>query len=149
MSDNEERIESIEEVRAYIQKLNYALDSGAQITLQKDRRVDRERNYMFTNRYTIADLFPDEDPANALRRELRALKVEDYRRTVVDTTYTTRPEFREFGKTYDGKDVYIKIRVELVTSVGGKSVFVMSFHYAEYEFKNGSFPYRENEGGCL
>ena len=149
MSDKEARIESIEEVRAYIRNLNYALDNGAQITIQKERMVDRERDYMYTNRYTIADLFPDEDPVKALRKELRLLRVEDYRRTVVDTSYKTRPEFREFGKIYDGKDVYIKIRVELVTSAGGKSVFVMSFHYAEFEFKNGSFPYRENERGSV
>lgn len=51
---------------------------------------------------------------------------------------------RVFGKNYNGKDVYIKIRVELLksTSYGlGDFIFVMSFHYSTIDFKNIVFPY--------
>lgn len=140
--DENERIESVEEVKAYIQKLNYALDNGAVISVQINRRVDNNRDYRYTNEYTISDLFPDESPAEAMKRELRGLTVRDYRKTLKDTKHRELDEFREFGKKYDGKDVYIKIRVELVNAFGNNSVFVMSFHYAEYKLNEESFPYR-------
>lgn len=52
---------------------------------------------------------------------------------------------RVFGKQYEEKDVYIKIRVELVSAAhasGNNYVFVMSFHFAEMDFKELDFPYR-------
>ena len=53
---------------------------------------------------------------------------------------------RVFGKKYSGKDVYIKIRVELLNArgMGGDNyIFVMSFHFAEEAFIASDFPYRE------
>ena len=51
---------------------------------------------------------------------------------------------REFGKIYAGKgDVYIKIRVELLSGFGNHTTFVMSFHYAEIPFTSAMFPYRK------
>jgi hypothetical protein len=52
---------------------------------------------------------------------------------------------RVFGKQFEEKDVYIKIRVELVSIArvsGNNYVFVMSFHFAEMDFKESDFPYR-------
>lgn len=47
-------------------------------------------------------------------------------------------------KIYNGKDgVYIKIRVELLGTYGTMTTFVMSFHFAEREFKTAMFPYRK------
>ena len=51
---------------------------------------------------------------------------------------------RVFGKKYEEKDVYIKIRVELVRAAhasGNNYVFVMSFHFAEMDFKESDFPF--------
>ena len=56
--------------------------------------------------------------------------------------FPTRSEMREFGKTYNGADVYLKIRVELLTNSFGHTVFVMSFHFAEREFTAEIFPYK-------
>ena len=52
---------------------------------------------------------------------------------------------RVLGKQFEEKDVYIKIRVELVSAAyasGNNYVFVMSFHFSEMEFKESDFPYR-------
>ena len=71
MPDLQQRIETEEEVQSYIEKLRYALSHGAEISFQQDRRVDQERDERYTNRFTVSDLFPDENPADVLREELR------------------------------------------------------------------------------
>lgn len=143
------RIESELEVQAYLQDLKYALSHGATVTFQIDRQVDRNRDPKFTNQFTVADLFPDEDPITALKRELQTLTVEEYMQTVKDLRFPKRSDMREFGKVYDGKgDVYIKIRVELLSLFGNHTTFVMSFHYAEIPFTPDMFPYKKHPGGA-
>ena len=138
------RIESELDVRAYLQNLKYALDHGAKITFQEERLVDQRRDQRYTNRFTVADLFPDENPVVALKRELQKLTVEEYMQTVKDLRFPKRSEMREFGKVYDGKgDVYIKIRVELLSEYGNHTTFVMSFHYATIPFTFEMFHYRK------
>jgi len=84
-----------------------------------------------------------------LKRELQTLTVEEYMQTVKDLRFPNRSEMREFGKVYNGKgDVYIKIRVELLSDFGNPTTFVMSFHYAEVPFKADMFPYRKEKGGA-
>ena len=138
------RIETEQEVIAYIQNLKYALNSGARLEFQARRRVDDEREERFTNQYTVAKLFPLEDPISALRREILSLTPEEYIRTVKDLRFPGRSEMREFGRAYDGEgDIYIKIRVELLGAFGGTTTFVMSFHFAERAFTPDMFPYRK------
>lgn len=63
--------------------------------------------------------------------------------------YIKRSEMRVFGKKYDGKDVYMKIRVELLNAIaagGDNYIFVMSFHFAAAAFADNEFPYRQNRG---
>ena len=144
MADTRARIESELEVRSYLQNLRYALEHNAKVTFQIERQVDQNRDQRYTNQYTVADLFPDENPVFALKRELQTLTVEEYMRTVKDLRFPKRSEMREFGKVYDGKgDVYIKIRVELLSAYGDHTTFVMSFHYAEIPFTPDMFPYRK------
>ena len=127
------RIESELEVKSYIQNLKYALDNGAKITFQVKRFVDENRDEKYTNQYTVDTLFPNENPVEALKRELRTLKVEEYIRTIKDLKFPNRSEMREFGKVYDNKnDVYIKIRVELLDMYGTATTFVMSFHFEKF-----------------
>jgi len=138
------RIETELEVKAYIQDLKLALNSGARLDFQIKRRVDDERDERFTNQYTVNTLFPDENPVEALKRELLSLSVEDYMQTVKDVRFPNRSEMREFGKVYNGNDdVYIKIRVELLGLYGETTTFVMSFHFAEKAFTPEMFPYRK------
>ena len=139
------RIESELEVKAYIQDLKFSLNNGAQIDFQVKRVVDEKRDEKYTNQYTVNRLFPDENPVDALKRELLTLSVEDYMRTVKDTRFPKRSEMREFGKVYNGtEDVYIKIRVELLGLYGNTTTFVMSFHFAEKAFTPEMFPYKKN-----
>lgn len=138
------RIESKIDVEAYIQNLRYALDHGAKVDFQIHRVVDSNRDERYTNLYTVNALFPDDDPADALKRELYTLTEEEYMRTVRDLRFPKRSEMREFGKVYNGKDdVYIKIRVELLGENGRTTTFVMSFHFAEKSFTPEMFPYRK------
>lgn len=138
------RIETEDEIKAYVARMKYALNTNAKITFQINRKVDEERDIKYTNRYTIAELFPDDNPKDVLRRELLALSVKDYQYTVKDDRYPNRSEMRVFGKTYNDDDVYIKIRVELMSTAdcGEHSVFVMSFHFSEIPFSKDDFPYR-------
>lgn len=139
------RIESKQEVAAYIQNLQYALTNGAKIEFQIKRRVDNNRDERYTNQYTINELFSDEDPVEAIKRELLSLSVEEYIRTVKDIRFPKRSEMREFGRVYNEKeDVYIKIRVELLGMYGQTTTFVMSFHFAERPFTQTDFPYKMN-----
>ena len=140
------RIESELEVKAYIQDLKFSLNNGAQIDFQVKRVVDEKRDEKYTNQYTVNRLFPDENPVDALKRELLTLSVEDYMRTVKDTRFPKRSEMREFGKVYNGtEDVYIKIRVELLGLYGNTTTFVMSFHFAEKAFTPEMFPYKKKQ----
>ena len=144
MEQTKTRIESALEVQVYLQNLKYALEHGATVTFQMERRVDQNRDVRHTNKFTVADLFPDEDPVVALKRELQKLTIEEYIQTVKDLRFPKRSEMREFGKVYNGKDdVYIKIRVELLSQYGNHTTFVMSFHYAEIPFTPEMFPYRK------
>lgn len=139
------RIESELEVKSYLQNLRYAIDNGAQISFQAKRLVDEKRDEKYTNQYAVDTLFPDENPVDALKRELKTLTEEEYMQTVKDLRFPNRSEMREFGKVYNGKDdVYIKIRVELLGMYGNTTTFVMSFHFAEKAFTPEMFPYRKN-----
>lgn len=143
-SETKTRIESELEVKAYIQNLRFALSKGAKIDFQVKRLVDESRDEKYTNQYTVHTLFPEEDPVDALKRELLTLSVEDYMRTVKDLRFPKRSEMREFGKVYNEKDdVYIKIRIELLGTYGNTTAFIMSFHIAEKPFSPEMFPYKK------
>lgn len=148
LADETSRIESELEVRSYLQNLKYALEHDAQIVFQEVRQVDQQREICYTNTYTVAKLFPDENPVDALRRELRTLTVKEYMRTVKDLRFPKRSEMREFGKVYNGhEDVYIKIRVELLAAYGRHTTFIMSFHFATRAFTPEMFPYGNQVSG--
>ena len=143
--ETKSRIESEIEVKAYIQDLKFALNNGAKIDFQAKRLVDEKRDEKYTTQYTVNKLFSDENPVDALKRELLTLSVEDYMQTVKDIRFPKRSEMREFGKVYNGTDdVYIKIRVELLGMYGNTTTFVMSFHFAEKAFTPEMFPYKKN-----
>jgi len=144
------RKESKDEILTFLAKLKYSIKSGSvKLNFQKERNVDHGRNKKYTNRYTIGLLFPDEDEIEALKRELSHLMVEEYIETVKDTRFPERSEMRVFGKQYFGDDVYIKLRVELMSiahSTGDNFILVMSFHFSEWDFKEVDFPFRKNRG---
>lgn len=143
MFEEKSRIESEVEVRSYLRNLEYALAKGATLIFQKDRLIDQNRDPCFTNGFTVADLFPNENPIVVLKKELQNLTVEEYIATVKDLRFPNRSEMREFGKIYHGnKNVYIKIRVDLLSELGNHKIFVMSFHYSEIPFHLERFPHK-------
>ncbi len=147
MNNLSTRIESELEVKAYIQNLKYALSNGATIQFQVQRYVDEKRDTKYTNRFTVDDIFPNEEYHDMLKRELMTLTPANYIRTVKDFRFPNKGEMREFGKYYEGYgDVYIKVRVELLGIYGNSTVFVMSFHYSEIPFITTTFPYSVREG---
>lgn len=118
--------------------------TGPSITFQEEKFVDIGRNPRYTNKYTMADLFPDENPVDVLKRELMTLTKEEYIRTIKDERFKNRSEMREFGKIYNtASEVNIKIRIEMLDrNYGGNhSAFVMSFHYSSVPFSKLCFPY--------
>ncbi len=86
------RIESKEEIETYLARLRYALDNGASLSIQRERRIDDDREEQYTNKFTIDDLFPNEDRNIAIRRELKQLTSADYLRTVRDLRFPMRSE---------------------------------------------------------
>lgn len=122
--------------------MRFALDSGATVSFIRDRNVDSNREKKYTNRYTLNKLFPNDSPEQAVKRALYVLEAKDYLYTAKDDRYPQSSELRVFGKEYKDEDVYIKIRVELVSAVGNAIVLVLSFHYAEFEFTDDKFPYK-------
>ncbi len=129
MDSGQRMIQARHEVQTFLDRLCYALqDGGARINLVRMRRVDQRRDRRFTNEYTIAQLFPNEDPVQALKRELPSLTVADYIETVKDRRFPKRPNLLVFGKTYHEGDVYVKVRIELMISGSGWwEITILSF----------------------
>ena len=110
------RIETRFEVQTFIDQLKYALVvQKATLKFQRNRRVDDNRHIKYTNAYTVETLFPDDDILNTLKKELLTLKVTNYIQTVRDYRYPNLNEMRVFGKCYGNEEVYIKLRVELLS----------------------------------
>jgi len=146
-SREQKYIESKDEIGTFLDNLFYALGSGnANIELIQDRAADKGRANKYTNRYTLLCLFPDKDPVEAIHQELAALSVDEYIETVKDIKYEKRSPLRVFCKKYNGENVYIKLRVELLKMLSSgidNYILVLSFHYAEKSFSNDDFPYRD------
>lgn len=139
-------IESESDVKSFLSRLNYGLTNGAQIQCMMQRVKDKDRDVRFSNHYTLSNLFPNENPTDALRKELLKLKPENYIETIKDSMYPNRSDMRVFGLEYFSGDVYTKIRVELLdsNSSNNHTVFVMSFHFAEWPINKEKYPYRKS-----
>ena len=144
LSNNKGNIKSIkskEEVLTYIAKLNYALESTSTLLqFQLDRFTDKERDKRHTNRFTIGELFPNENPSISIKQELLKLNINEYIETVKDLRFPKRSEFWVFGRLYNTGNVYIKLRVDIIERI---NVFVISFHYSTDDLKSLKFPYRK------
>lgn len=139
------RKETKNEIETFLARVKYAIEYGrCQITLKFDRRSEESKKIEFTNRYTINELFPNENPVETMKRELTKLSVKNYIETVKDLDFPELSELRVFGTKYSA-DVFIKFRVVLANKLaaGNNTIFVLSFHFAEYPFDDKSFPYKE------
>lgn len=139
------RIETKAEVNTFLARLNYQISHGARLNLIRDRNVDKDRDLIYTNRYTVAELFPDEDPNVALKRELLLITAEHYLQTLTDQRYPEK-EWREFGKIYPvDKEIYMKFRVVFRGAENPHNddyILIMSFHHSTVAFKYRNFPHK-------
>ena len=104
VEDTNTRIESELEVKSYIQNLKYALQNGASIEFQAKRLVDEKRKEEYTNQYTVNKLFPDENPIEALKREV--LESDPYYRQKYETQdLQNNPEMQQKLGVYDRRDI--------------------------------------------
>lgn len=142
-TNSKNRIESEIEVALYLKDLVSALHHDkVRIKIQMSSYANRDRDERYTNRFTINNLFPNEDIPTALKRELKLVEIENYIETVVDREFPTKLEFRVFGKYYDDY-VYIKMRVEQEGEhKNNPLVYLISFHYAMYKYHQNDFPYK-------
>lgn len=101
------RIESELDVKSYIQNLRFALTHGAKINFQEKRLVDENRPEKYTNQYTVRTLFPDENPVDALKRELLSLSSENYMRTVKDLRFPKKVKCVNLAKYIIAMMMYI------------------------------------------
>lgn len=141
MSEDEKYIESKYAIKTFLAQLKHTIDNNCHIILQRHKSSENNRPIEYTNLYTINDLFPNEDIPNILKRVLKELNIDDYIHTVIDNKFKNRPPMRVFGKLFKDKDVYIKIRVEMLK----EKIFVMSFHYALHPFVDAYYPYKSKE----
>lgn len=134
-------MKNIDEVKAFLSLVQYKLQHNIPINFQFYRERERAKRPEHRNQFTIHSLFPNEGRVEALRRELQTLTPANFIGTQLDTKRKNKPEFWKFGKVYDGKDVYIKYRIENPDDFGTESIYVMSFHFAERDFTPSEFPY--------
>ncbi len=135
------RILSIAEVKDALAKLKYAIENNPRFKIVVTREKDTRKELQYTNQYTLSNLFPNESPVEALRRELKQLKIEEYLKSVVDDKFQEKL-LHIFIREYDEKQVYIKFRAELLShTTNGSLLVVISFHFAEYMVERNDFPY--------
>ena len=136
----EQYVESEKDVFHFLEHLKFSLkQKTTKIQLIEKRQVDNERDLKYTNTYTMAKLFPNDDKVVALKRELERLEITDYIETNKDKNFPSRQDWRAFGKKYGNEEIYIKFRVELLPNT---NVLVMSFHLSTVSFKTFKFPYK-------
>jgi hypothetical protein len=91
--DSLSRIENKSEVEAYLARIKYALEnSHTEIKFQRNRIIDASRDEQYTNEFTVHDLFPNDNPVEAIKRELLRLEAENYIETVKDKKFVHRSE---------------------------------------------------------
>ena len=145
------RVESIDEVKGFLAKIKYLFSlKFFSLRIQYERLTDNMRNVVFTNRYTIATLFPDEDPVAALKNEVKTLSISEYMHTMKDSRFPGNTDFRVFGRKYDNHPdhVYIKLRVEIIppkTNSPQNNVYIISFHFSDHSLTDTDFPYLKAE----
>ncbi|MBN2697133.1 MAG: hypothetical protein JXR38_06280 [Bacilli bacterium] len=143
--DKKTYIKNRDEISTVLARVKYALENNSvDINIIYDRLSEEQKDIRHTNRYTLNDLFPDDDHVSVLKQELGKLSLSDYMESVVDDRLPNKC-LDVFGKSYNNKDVYIKFRVELFEmqrTYGKDLIVIVSFHYSDRVFNKSDFPYK-------
>ena len=101
-------------------------------------RTNYSENNLYTNESTLLDLnYGLQDVVD----EIISLTVENYKETFIDNLPGKVKPFYCFIKNINGKQVYIKFKI---SEVKNRQVFCVSFHFAEFNVKDESLPYKHN-----
>lgn len=140
--------ESKQAISTCLDQIYYLIKNNqTSISVEKYRLADSKRDPKFTNRYTLGVLFPDESETEALKRELLTLTVEEYIESIRDNRFPKLAPMRVFCKQYSNCDVYIKLRVEMMSKelAGSGRIIVISFHFAEWKYCSTDYPFRRQQ----
>lgn len=121
------------EVKSLLGKLKLALNSGNIIVKTRD---EEGKSYM----EVTSILFPDKDPVDGIKEELRRLNLEDYIE-VIEHNRDKNNELWVFGKKYSKGGVYIKFCVTLFKGGCNHETYVFSFHWAKWVLTDDMFPF--------
>ena len=121
------------EVKEFLRKLKNILcdenfDINRDFCLIRSKKSGPKNKY--STRYTMVDLDYD---SNDVVEKLKELEIREYSETLFDMDDANPPLLFVFGKTVNGMQVYVKLKIKPV----GK-VLCVSFHYAEHKM---DFPY--------
>jgi hypothetical protein len=128
LSDEDSNIESIENVKYFLKKLQHLLnDDTCQLDVQRGRK-GQDRSDSNTTVNTMLDL---EYNTGDIKEELLSLKTSDYIETVKDRKRPGSSNYWVFLKKIRGREVYIKLKIHSVNKI-----HLMSFHYAAFGIEN-------------
>lgn len=124
MSDETSSIESFENVKFFLKKLqNFLNDNSCQLDIQRSRK-GQDQSDSKTNINTMLDLEYD---TGDVKEELLSLKISDYVKTVKDRKRPGSSDYWIFLKKIKDRDVYIKLKIHSVNKI-----HLMSFHYTAF-----------------
>lgn len=115
------------ELRAILNDEKFNIDTNFKLIKSK-----KEGKKTFSTPYTLIDL--EYDTSDVVDR-LKELTVKEYSETLIDKDDLNPPLLFIFGKSINGKQVYIKLKIK---NDKARHVLCVSFHYAERQMH---FPY--------
>jgi hypothetical protein len=124
LSDETDKVESFENVKFFLKKLqNFLNGNSCQLDIQRNRK-GQDHSDPNTTVNTMLDL---EYNVGDVKEELLSLKTSDYIKTVKDRKRPKSSDYWVFLKKIKEKDVYIKLKIHSVNKI-----HLMSFHYAAF-----------------
>ena len=127
-------------IEKFLTEMKGILNSG-NFNIDRDFHFVVERNSddpddEYNNTDTMLEL--GYDTADVVE-ELKTLDIKEYSESMLDTVDTGVNFLHVFGRTINGRDVYIKVRLK-ANKKGTTFVLCISFHFARHKIIN--FPYK-------
>ena len=126
ISERRKVVDFLSQMKAIFSSESYNPDRD--FVFQRCRDKD-EPDYEFTNENTLLAL--DYDTSDVVE-ELKTLRLDEYSESMIDNVAEGFNPFYVFGRTIQGRDVYIKVRLKQRESAPGQFVFCVSFHFARH-----------------
>lgn len=128
--------ESVQKVLNEVKKIieNKSFDIEKNFEFKRKRFKDDPLD-PYNNNNTLLDLDYDiQDVVN----EVHSLKIQNFYNIMLDDKPDRQKPFYEFIKEINGKQVYIKLKIN---EVDNQKILCVSFHYAKHEVKSSDLPF--------